>query len=47
MSILGVEQLSDAVPVKVNESDARMYTELIMTPINKTLDWMAQPETYA
>ncbi len=47
MSILSVERLSDAVPVKVNESDAQMYTKVIMAPIDKMLNWTANPDAYA
>ncbi|KAK3384855.1 hypothetical protein B0H63DRAFT_471765 [Podospora didyma] len=47
ISILSVERMSDPEPVKINGSDSSLYMNIILSPIDKLLNWTAQNETYA
>lgn len=46
ISIVSVERLSDAIAVKLNKTDALLYMNVIMAPIDPVLDFAADRSTY-
>jgi len=47
LSILSVERLSEGAPVKINKTDALLYMNVVMAPIDPVLNFTSDNATYA